>query len=184
MIEATYKEPKLFLSRTEKRKLIKINGRNQAGMPTFTLPVYPTTNHDRTRCSQNLSLQEHIDLAAGQLHNINLSELYHADATFIVAPTAKAAETILEHIEYESKKYNMKLNYDKRIHLRINDMHTISYRNGEEMPMKTEATYLGGKIFANGSYKKEIRHRATNTWITVRKLDLLWKKHLSHSSGN
>ena len=44
------------------------------------------------------------------------------------------------------------------------------------MPRKTEATYLGGKIFADGSYKQEIRHRITNTWVTVRKLDLLWKK--------
>ena len=70
----------------------------------------------------------------------------------------------------------MKLNYDKCIHLRMNDIHTITYRNGQEMPRKTEATYLGGKIFADGSYKKEIRHRITNTWVTVRKLDLLWKK--------
>ena len=43
------------------------------------------------------------------------------------------------------------------------------------MPMKNETVYLGGKIFANGSYSKEIRHRITNTWITVRKLDILWK---------
>ena len=48
----------------------------------------------------------------------------------------------------------MKLNYDKCIHLRMNDIHTITYRNGQEMPRKTEATYLGGKIFADGSYKK------------------------------
>ena len=33
-------------------------------------------------------------------------------------------------------------------------LHTISYKNREEMPMKAEATYLGGEIFANGSYNK------------------------------
>ena len=70
----------------------------------------------------------------------------------------------------------MKLNYDKCIHFRMNDLHTVTYRNGEEMPKKTEAAYLGGKIFADGSYKKESRHRITNTWIAVIKLDLLWKK--------
>ena len=48
----------------------------------------------------------------------------------------------------------MKLNYDKCIHLRIKYLHTVMYRNGEEMPRKTEATYLGNKIFADGSYKK------------------------------
>ena len=42
--------------------------------------------------------------------------------------------------------------------------------------MHNEAMYLGGKIFANGSYKKEITHRLTGAWIVVRKLDMLWKK--------
>ena len=42
--------------------------------------------------------------------------------------------------------------------------------------MKNEAIYLGGKIFANGDYRKETRHRITNTWFTIRKLDALWKK--------
>ena len=104
--------------------------------------------------AKNLSLQEHIDLAAGQLHNISLSELYYADDTLIMASTSKAAETILQHIGNESDKYNRNLNYDKCIHLRMDDLHIVTYRNGEEMPMKTEASYLGGNMFVNGSYKK------------------------------
>ena len=72
-----------------------------------------------------------------------------------MASTAKAAETILQHIENESEKYNMKLKYAKCIHLRMNDLHTVSYnKNGEDMPMKMEATYLGGKTSASGSYNK------------------------------
>ena len=55
---------------------------------------------------------------------------------------SKAAETILQHIENESEKYNMKLNYAKCIHLRMNDLRVVIYTNGEEMPMKTEATYV------------------------------------------
>ena len=149
--------------------------------PYLFIFLLTTITHD---VRKNLNLQENIDLAAGQLHNINLSELYYADDTLIMASTSKAAETILQHIENESEKYNMKLNYAKCIHLRMNDLHTVTYDNGEEMTMKTEATYLGGKIFANGSYKTIIRHRITNTWITIRKLDMLWKKHLFHSNGN
>lgn len=146
-------------------------------MPTFTLPVFILLLITTTRdVRKNLNLQEKIDIAAGQLHNTNLSELYDADDTLIMSSTAKAAETILQHIEQESEKYNMKLNYDKCIHFRMNDLHTATYRNGDEMLRKTEATYLGGNILADGSYKKEIRHRITNTWITVWKLDLLWKK--------
>ena len=58
----------------------------------------------------------------------------------------------------------------------MNDLHIVAHKNREDTPMNNEAIYLGGKIFANGSYRKEIRHRITNTWITVRKLDIRWKK--------
>ena len=44
--------------------------------------------------------------------------------------------------------------------------------------MTNETLYLGRNIFANGSYRKEIWPRITNTWITVRKLGVLWKKAL------
>ena len=69
--------------------------------------------------------------------------------------TAKAAETILQHMEQESEKYNMKLNYDKCTHLRMNDLHTVTYRNGEDMPRKTEATYPGGKYLLMVATKKK-----------------------------
>ena len=70
----------------------------------------------------------------------------------------------------------MNLNHTKCIHLRLNDLERITYMNGTEVPMEQEALYLGGKAFSNGSYKKEISHRISNTWHTVQKLDLLWKK--------
>ena len=91
-----------------------------------------TITHD---VRKNLDLQEQIDLAAGQLHNVNLSELYYADDTLIIASTAKAAETLLQHIDSESEKYNMKLNYAKCIHLRMNDLHTVASKHGEDMPV-------------------------------------------------
>ena len=71
-----------------------------------------------------------------------------------MASTSKAAGRILQHIENESDKYNMKLNCVKCIHLRMNDLHIVTYKSGEEMPMKTEATYLDGEMLANGSYNK------------------------------
>ena len=177
MIEAIYKEPRFSIKdgKTQTNKRRQMAGIRQGCTLSpclFILLLITITHGVRT----NISLQEQIDPAAGQLHNISLSELYYADDTLIMSSTAKAAETILQHIEQESEKYNMKLNYDKCIHLIMNGLHTITYRNGEEMHRKTEATYLGGNIFANGSYKKQIRHRITNTWITIRKLGLIWKK--------
>ena len=52
------------------------------------------------------------------------------------------------------------------------------------MPMHTGTIYLGGNIFASGSYNKYINHRIANTWVTVRKLDLLWKTNRTHQNGN
>ena len=141
--------------------------------PYLFIILLTTITHD---VRENLDLQEQLDLAAGQLHNANLSELSYAGDTSIMASTAKAAETLLQHIESESDKYNMKLNYARCTHLRMNDLHTVAYTNGEDMPMKSETIYLGGKIFANGGYRKEVRHRITNTWFTARKFDVLWKK--------
>ena len=98
--------------------------------PYLFILLLATIKHD---VRKHLDLQEQIDLAAGQLHNVNLSEHYYADDTLIMASTANAAETILQHIESESEKYNMKPNRAKCIHLRMNDLHSVSYRNGEDM---------------------------------------------------
>ena len=37
----------------------------------------------------------------------------------------------------------------------MNDLHTVTYRNGEDMPRKTEATYLGGKYLLMVATKKK-----------------------------
>ena len=134
--------------------------------------ILTTITHD---VRKNLNIEEQVTVNAGQLHNIDLSELY-ADDTLIMASAARAAETVLQHIEQESGKYSMKVNYGKCIHLRMNDIERITYLNGDHTPMEQSAIFLGEKISADGSYKKEITNRLTSTWLTVRKLDLLWKK--------
>ena len=73
-----------------------------------------------------MNLEEQIIVNAGKLHNIDLTELFFADDTLIMASTAAAAETILQHIELESGKYNMNLNHTKCIHLRLNDLERIT----------------------------------------------------------
>ena len=71
----------------------------------------------------------------------------------------------------------MNLNHAKCIHLRFNDLEQITYINGTEVPMEQETIYLGGKHFSNvQSYRKESSYSISNTWHTVQKLDLLWKK--------
>ena len=156
MIEAIYKEPIFIIKdgKTQTKKRTQMAGIRQGCplSPYLFILLLITITHD---FRNNLDLQENIDIAEGQLHKASLSELYYADDTLVMTSTAKAAETIRQHIEQESEKYNMKLNYDKCIHLRMNDIRTITYKNGQDMPRKTEAIYLGGKIFADGSYNKK-----------------------------
>ena len=96
---------------------------------------------------------------------ISTSFVFNADDTLIMASTAAAAEIILQHIELESNKYNMKLNYGKCIHLRMNDIERVTYLNGEEMSLEHYAIYLGGQLLMAATRKH-------------RKLDFL---HLANS---
>ena len=52
----------------------------------------------------------------------------------------------------------------------------IHFMEGNVVPIRTQADYLGGRTKNTGDHKPEIQHRITATWATLRKLDLLWGK--------
>ena len=52
----------------------------------------------------------------------------------------------------------------------------IHFRQGNAVPIQTQADYLGGKIKNTGDHQPEPQHKITATWKTVRRLDLLWGK--------
>ena len=52
----------------------------------------------------------------------------------------------------------------------------IHFQEGNAVPIRTQADYLGGRIKNTGGHKPELQHRITATWATLRKLDLLWGK--------
>ena len=155
MIEAIYKEPRFSI---KEGKTITVPNQQLTGIrqgcplsPYLFILLLTTITHDVKR---NMSLETQIIVNAGKLHNIDLSELFYADDTLIMASTAAAAEIILQHIELESGKYNMNLNHTTCVHLRLNDFEIITYMNGTEVPMGQETIYLGGTTFSNGSYKQ------------------------------
>ena len=107
MIETIYKEPRFSIKggknqTRERRQMAGIRQGCPLSRYLFIL-LLTTITHD---VRKNLDLQEQIDLAAGQLHNLNFSEFYYADDTLIMVSTAEAAETLLQHIESESEKHH------------------------------------------------------------------------------
>ena len=139
MIEAIYKEPRFTIKEgkttTEPRRQLTGIRQGCPLSPYLFILLLTVITHD---VKNNLNLEEQIVVSAGKLHNVDLTELYYADDTLIMASTAAAAETILQHIELESGKYNMLLNHTKCIHLRLNDLdfERITYMNGTEVPME------------------------------------------------
>ena len=93
-----------------------------------------------------------------------------------MAQKAEAVEIILHRIEDESQKYALKLNQGKCIHVQMNAIHKIHFKQGNSVPIQTQADYLGGKFKNTGDHKPKLRHRISATWNTVRRLDILWGK--------
>ena len=121
---------------------------------------------------KGLSEQELGTVENSKLHKQVSGKLLYADDTIIMAQKAEAVEII----EAESHKYALKLNQGKCIQIQTNATHRIHFRQGNTVPIQTQADYLGGKIKNTGDHKPELQHIISATWKTVRRLDLLWGK--------
>ena len=95
MMEAIYKEPRFSIKEGKTITLPKkqLTGIRQ-GCPLspylFILPLTTITFDVKKK----MNLEEQIIVNAGKLHNIDLTELFYADDTLIMASSAAAAETI------------------------------------------------------------------------------------------
>ena len=61
-----------------------------------------------------------------------------------MAQKAEAVEIVLHRIEAESHKYALKLNQGKCIHIQMNAIHGIHFRQRNTVPIQVQADYLGG----------------------------------------
>ena len=125
---------------------------------------------------KGLTEQELDIVENSNLHKQVSGKLFYADDTIIMAQKAEAVEIILHRIEAESHKYALKLNQGRCIHIQMNAIHRIHFKQGNTVPIQTQADYLGGKIKNTGDHKPELQHRISATWKTARRLDLLWGK--------
>ena len=95
------------------------------------------------------------------------SRILYADDTLIVADNPKKLSYLLGLIETESEYYNMKLNYSKCEAISMNTSKSFKFKNGQIVPKKESATYLGAVFRSDAHIKHEIDKRITESKRTL-----------------
>ena len=84
---------------------------------------------------------------------------------------------LLHQIQQESQKYNMRLNLDKCVNLTLKQYQSsVKYMNGNKVPRKAQATYLGATLTDAVDNHKEILQQIGETNATANQLGILWSK--------
>jgi len=108
---------------------------------------------------------------------IQFSEILYADDTLLFGKNTLVLKKLLKEIQKESIYYNLKLNYDKCINLTMNRVQSnITYQNGDLVPRKPKAVYLGTLLTDTNDNHAEINNRISDSIVTANKLKLFWNK--------
>ena len=179
MINAIYKEPNYTIvdkETTTDPRIQKAGIRQGCPLsPYLFIMLMTVIMYD---VEEGLTESEKDIVERSKLHKQVSGKLFYADDTIIMAKIAEAVEVILHRTEEESHKYTLKPNQNKCIHIQMNAIHRVHFKQGNAVPIQIQADYLGGKIKRKntGDHKPELQNRITATWATVRRLDLLWGK--------
>ena len=123
-----------------------------------------------------MSAEEKATMQEGMPWNLDFNKLVYADDTIVITSTVEAAELILHKIQEESAKYNLRLNQNKCVLLRMNSVRTVHYMNGEQIPIKDKAVYLGSVVTGNGNQHAEVQARISAATVTWKRLQTFWRK--------
>eukprot|EP00972_Heterocapsa_arctica_P019639 2898866-Heterocapsa_arctica.AAC.1 len=105
----------------------------------------------------DMTAEERATLAEGQPWKVEATRLLYADDTLILSSTAGAAELMLWKIRSDSAKYNLNLDQNKCVLIRMNSVHNVRYADGHNMPVLESAVYLGSNINSSGNQHAEIK---------------------------
>ena len=90
-------------------------------------------------------------------------EVLYADDTVIFGEDPRTVETLLHLFETESSKFGLKLNYDKCMHMQVNSIQRLKYKDRKVVPKAEEVIYLGANINTRSNPNKEINKRMQET---------------------
>ena len=111
------------------------------------------------------------------INGIHYAEVLYADDTLLFGTHTHTINKLLHQIQVESGKYNMKLNLDKCINLTINRAQSsIKFMDGNLVPRKSQAVYLGASLTDSVDNHKEVIKRIGEATAIAKKLNLFWTK--------
>ena len=104
-------------------------------------------------------------MSNARLPGLDFDMVYYADDTTIFSTDNRSLNELLRLTETISSKYGLKLNKDKCVAIQMNNEGQVHFDNGEPLPKKYEATYLGNEI----NRDVNIKHEVLNKMQEVRK---------------
>ena len=88
------------------------------------------------------------------IDGINFSEILYADDTLLFHSHTQSLNKLLKEVQVESAYYNLKLNFGKCINLTLHQKQSsVKFMNGELVPRKKRAIYLGSVLDAENRNK-------------------------------
>ena len=120
--------------------------------------------HNITKRTKRTSFQD------VNMPHIDFSQILFADDTLIFAAEPKSLESLLWSIELISDAYGLRLNRTKCIYLNMNDNSTYKYLNGDDVPVNSQAEYLGVIMSAKADPLIEVNRRIANARYTWKRL--------------
>ena len=114
------------------------------------------------------------DIAASKSRRVSNARLpglyfdmvYYADDTIIFSTDNRSLNELLHLTETISSRYGLKLNRNKCVVIQMNNEGQVHFDNGNPLPKKYEATYLGNEI----NREVNIKHEVLNKMQEVRKI--------------
>jgi hypothetical protein len=120
-----------------------------------------------------LNTPKHLEPLLG----MHFAEVLYADDTLLFGSYTPHLNAFLKAIQQESKYYNLKLNFNKCVNLIANRKVTsVRFENGDLVPRKSRAVYLGTLLTDTLDHKAEINDRIAAVNATANKMRLFWNE--------
>ena len=129
-----------------------------------------------TAIFHEVHLDDNINVENYRVQNADFSEVLYADDTICTTTNEHAMNRLLKKIEQVSRDYGLKLNKKKCELIKFGGIAHVIFEDGTPVPVHHEAKYLGCLINDKGDPKSELTFKLTECMITLKRLDIFWKK--------